>query len=218
MKVNLTSEDLIKFEEDVCQWFADKKVKAPVHLDNGNEEQLIDVFKYLVEEDDWVMCSWRSHYKSLLRGVPYEDMKKAICEGKSISLCFPAQRVISSAIVGGILPIAVGTAMGIKLRGEKHKVVCFIGEMTSETGSAHECIKYSLNHDLPILFVLEDNGKSVCTPTLPVWGMKRLTYSPEEYGTALFDPEGLYTINDKVVYYKYDSKYPHAGCGQRINF
>jgi hypothetical protein len=116
MKVNLTSEDLIKFEEDVCQWFADKKVKAPVHLDNGNEKQLIKVFENLVEEDDWIMCSWRSHYKSLLKGVPYEDMKKAICEGKSISLCFPNQRVISSAIVGGILPIAVGTAMGIKLR------------------------------------------------------------------------------------------------------
>lgn len=213
MKVDYKSEDLIKFEEDVCQWFADKKVKAPVHLDNGNEEQLISVFTDFVDEKDWIMCSWRSHYKALLKGVPYEDMKKAICEGKSISLCFPDQRVISSAIVGGILPISVGTAMGIKLKNEKHKVVCFLGEMTAETGAAHEAIKYSLNHDLPIIFVLEDNEKSVCTPTLPVWNMKKLTYGPE-YNLE----KGPIWINPKVLYYKYQSKYPHAGSGARIQF
>lgn len=227
MQVDLTPEDLIKFEEEVCQWFADKKIKAPVHLDNGNEQQLIDVFKFLVDKEDWCCGSWRSHYKSLLKGVPYEDMKKAICEGKSISLCFPNQRVISSAIVGGILPIAVGIAMGIKLRGEKHKVVCFMGEMTSETGSAHECIKYSLNHDLPILFVLEDNEKSVCTPTLPVWGMSSLTYGPSSTSVPTYKPatdgsgnvfSSIYRINPKVVYYKYQSKFPHAGTGARINF
>lgn len=219
MKVTLKPEDLLKFEEDVCQWFADKKVRAPVHLDNGNEKQLIEIFEHFVDEDDWVMCSWRSHYKSLLKGVPYEAMKQSILEGKSISLCFPNQRVVSSAIVGGILPIAVGTAMGIKLSGGKNKVVCFMGEMTSETGAAHEAIKYSINHDLPVLFVLEDNGKSVCTPTLPVWNLKKLTYAPPEVTMPeLFRPEGIYRINDKVIYYRYESKYPHAGTGARINF
>ena len=153
MKVTLTPEDLIKFEEDVCQWFADKKVRAPVHLDNGNEKPLIEIFEHFVDEDDWVMCSWRSHYKALLKGVPYDDMKEAILDGKSISLCFSKQQVISSAIVGGILPIAVGTALGIKRSGGSNKVICFLGEMTSETGAAHECIKYSVSHDLPILFV-----------------------------------------------------------------
>ena len=40
-----------------------------------------------------------------------------------------------------------------------------MGEMTSETGIAHECIKYSRNFKLPIHFIIEDNQKSVCTET-----------------------------------------------------
>jgi pyruvate dehydrogenase E1 component alpha subunit len=177
------------------------------------------VFENFVNEDDWVMGSWRTHYKCLLKGVTQEEMDKAITEGKSISLCFPKYKVISSAIVGGILPIAVGTAMAIKMKGEKNKVVCFIGEMTSETGAAHEAIKYSLNHDLPILFVLEDNGKSVCTETLPTWGMEKLTYAPADIlCPQMFNPKGIYHINKKLIYYKYESKFPHAGTGARINF
>lgn len=213
MNFSLTAEDLIEFENEVCRVFADKKIHAPVHLDNGNEEQLIRVFKDFVDEEDHCLGTWRQHYKSLLKGVPPDELMDAIKEGKSISLCFPKYRVISSAIVGGILPIALGIALGIKRRGGTNKVVCFMGEMSSETGAAHECIKYSLNHDLPVLWVIEDNEKSVCTPTLPVWGMNELTYSR---GTPL--PDGLVRVNPKVIYYKYKSKYPHAGTGERINF
>lgn len=214
MKVSLTSEDLIKFEEEVCKHFADKKIRAPIHLDNGNEEQLIKVFSRCIDECDWVMGSWRQHYKCLLKGVPPNELMEAIFEGKSISLCFPQYNVISSAIVGGILPIAVGTAMGIKKQGGTNKVVCFLGEMTSESGVFHETLKYSLNHDLPILFVIEDNGKSVCTPTLTVWNQKKLTYGPE----FIDDFKEVYCINPKTIYYKYSSKYPHAGGLTRVQF
>ena len=51
-----------------------------------------------------------------------------------------------------------------------------MGEMTSETGIAHECIKYSRNFDLPIHFVVEDNSMSVCTDTRETWSLKKLTY------------------------------------------
>lgn len=226
MKKLLTSEELLAFEESVCTHFAEKKIRAPVHLDNGNEENLRLIFQHMVNEEDWVMGSWRQHYKCLLKGVHPEDLMRAILDGKSISLCFPEYNVISSAIVGGILPIAVGTAMGIKRSGATNKVVCFMGEMTSETGAAHECIKYSHANDLPILWVIEDNGKSVCTPTLAAWGLDKLTYgvgrpfyvpSIEQPGYTV--PSGVYRITEKVVYYKYDSKYPHAGVGgARINF
>ena len=43
--------------------------------------------------------------------------------------------------------------------------------MTSETGIAHECIKFSQNFNLPILFVIEDNDL-VCTETRVAWGEK----------------------------------------------
>ena len=75
------------------------------------------------------------------------------------------------------MPIAVGTALSLKLKKEKEAMVyCFMGEMTSETGIAHECIKYSRNYNLPIHFIIEDNEKSVCTDTRNAWKLKKLSY------------------------------------------
>ena len=94
--------------------------------------------------------------------------------------------------------------MSIKLRGGKEMVHCFLGDMTSETGVAHECIKYSMNHDLPIRFIIEDNEVSVCTDTRKTWGTEILTYENID--------------NPMIVYYKYNNTYPHAGAGTRVQF
>ncbi len=202
----LTKEELIQFETDMAACFDAAMIRAPVHLYNGNEEQMIKVFKdNNIGPEDWVLCSWRSHYQCLLKGVPPEKLKAAILKGRSISLCFKEQRVLSSGIVTGVIPIATGIAMDIKRKGGTNKVYCFMGEMTSETGVAHECIKYARNHKLPIHFIIEDNGKSVCTDTRATWGMEKLTYED---------------VNDEyVTYYKYKlDKYPHAGAGKRVQF
>jgi pyruvate dehydrogenase E1 component alpha subunit len=203
MITHLTKQDLIDFETEIAGLFNKGQIRAPVHLYCGNEDAMLDVFQN-VREDDWVCCSWRSHYQCLLKGVPREEVKKEIVEGRSISLCFPKQRVVSSAIVTGIVPIAVGLALAIKRSGGANRVYCFMGDMTSETGIVHECIKYSTNHDLPIDFIVEDNGKSVCTETRQVWNQPVLTH------------EG--TKHPKVTYYKYETKYPHAGAGVRVQF
>jgi pyruvate dehydrogenase E1 component alpha subunit len=199
----MTAEDLIAFETEIAELFNAAKIRAPIHLYFGNEARMIEIFRD-VKPEDWVFCSWRSHYQCLLKGVPREQVKAEIMAGHSISLCFPDHRIVSSAIVGGILPIAVGAAMGVKRRGEKARVHCFMGDMTSETGIAHECIKYSTNHQLPIRFIVEDNGKSVCTDTRETWQQPILTY--EKAGHPL------------VVYYQYQTKYPHAGAGVRVQF
>jgi pyruvate dehydrogenase E1 component alpha subunit len=199
----LTKEELIAFEDDIAECFNSGMIKAPVHLYNGNEQEMIDIFED-VEEEDWILCSWRSHYQCLLKGVPRERLKKDIFEGRSISLCYKDYRVLSSGIVGGILPIAVGIALGIKREKGKNMVWCFMGDMTSETGIAYECIKYSSAHDLPIRFIVEDNGKSVCTDTKAAWGIEHLTH---ERGWI-----------DYIAYYEYKPKYPHAGAGKRIQF
>jgi len=198
-----TPDELVAFEEDIAKEFNDSKIKAPVHLYNGNEQEIIDVFKR-VKPNDWVLCSWRSHYQCLLKGVPPEEVKSEIMAGRSITLNFPEHRVLSSAIVTGVLPIAVGLGMGIqRTKGFEH-VWCFLGDMTSETGTAHECIKYARNHQLPVHFIIEDNGKSVCTDTRETWGTQTLTYENSS------DPY--------ITYYKYETKYPHAGAGQRVQF
>lgn len=198
-----TAGELIQFEDEIAEQFNAAQIKAPVHLYSGNEEAIIAVFEQ-VQEQDWVFCSWRSHYQCLLKGVPPEKLKQEILAGHSISLCFPGYRIYSSAIVGGNLPIGVGTAMAIQRQGENAKVYCFLGEMTAETGIAHECIKYSRQHQLPIHFIVEDNGKSVCTDTRATWKLEQLSF---EQST---DP--------MISYYQYETKYPHAGAGVRVQF
>ena len=199
----MTATDLINFETEIADLFNAAKIRAPVHLYSGNEGQIIEIFRD-VRPEDWVCCSWRSHYQCLLKGVPPDQVRAEILAGRSISLCFPEYRVVSSAIVGGILPIAVGIALAIKRRGEAARVHCFMGDMTSETGIAHECLKYSRNHQLPIRFIVEDNTKSVCTDTRESWNQPVLTAE--------------HSSDPMVVYYKYQTKYPHAGAGVRVQF
>ena len=200
----MNKKDLILFEEEIATSFNSGKIRAPVHLYKGNEEKIINVFKN-IKKNDWVFCSWRSHYQCLLKGVPAKEVKEEILAGRSISLCFPKYKIFSSALVGGVLPIAVGTAMSIKYRKEKDsKVYCFMGEMTAETGIAYESIKYSRNFKLPIHFVVEDNEKSVCTDTREAWNQNKLSF------------EGI--NGEYITYYKYKSTYPHAGAGIRVQF
>ena len=197
-------KQLIAFENDIAETFNKGKIRAPIHLYSGNESFLIKFFKKNIKKNDWVFCSWRSHYQCLLKGVPTKTLKKEIIEGKSISLCFMKHKIYSSAIVGGILPISLGMALSFKRKRSKNKVFCFIGDMTSETGIAHETIKYSINKKLPIHFIVEDNSKSVCTDTRNTWSLKKLTY--ENFASKY------------VTFYKYKLKYPHAGAGKRVQF
>src|ERR1043165_2241532 len=121
----MTAADLIKFETEIADLFNAAKIRAPVHLYSGNENMMIELFQD-VRPEDWVCCSWRSHYQCLLKGVPPDELRAEIMAGRPISHCFPKSRVVSSAIVGGILPIAVGIAMGIKRHGESARVHCFM--------------------------------------------------------------------------------------------
>lgn len=203
MKKTKLINKLVNFENKIADLFNNKKIKAPIHLYSGNESQIIKIFQK-VKKNDWVLCSWRSHYQCLLKGVPEKLLLKEIIKGKSISLCFKKYKILSSAIVGGNAPIAVGIAKALKIKKSKNKVLCFVGDMTSETGIVHECIKYSLNYNLPIIFVIEDNNLSVCTDTRKTWKQNKLSYEKIK--------------NKKIIFYKYKNKYPHAGAGIRVQF
>jgi pyruvate dehydrogenase E1 component alpha subunit len=192
----MTKDELIAFEEEIAELFNAGLIPHPVHLSNDNETALIDIFKD-IRRYDWVCGSWRMHYQCLLHGVPSKTLKAAIMHGDSMSLCFPEHRIVSSAIVGGILPIATGIALGIARRGEEDRVHCFAGDMTAQGGMFHECSRYAANHQLPIRWIIEDNGKSVCTPTIEAWGAS---------GEA------------EIVRYDYCSKWPHSGAGIRVQF
>jgi TPP-dependent pyruvate/acetoin dehydrogenase alpha subunit len=194
----MTPEDLIKFEADIASEFNAGHIRAPIHLDGGNESGLIAIFKD-VKPGDWCCCSWRAHAKALLHGVPPEEVKAEIMAGRSMGLCFPSHKFISSAIVGGIVPIAVGIALAIQRAGGNEKVFVFSGDMTATTGIYHECIQYAAGHALPIRFVVEDNGMSVCSETWETWGIRQ---KPKD-------------LERRFVYHL---GFQHSGAGKRIQF
>jgi len=189
---------LIDFETEVKERYEAGEIKAPVHLASNNEEQLIEIFKD-VGKDDWVFCSWRNHYHALLHGIPRDTLMDMIVRGKSMSVYSDKPKFYSSSIVGGILPIALGVAKSIKLKGGTNKVWCFVGDMTFETGIFYETYKYSRNFELPLEFVIEDNNLSTNTPVAEAWGGKQ-------------------TVPSDVYYYEYKSEYPHHGTGNWVLF
>jgi pyruvate dehydrogenase E1 component alpha subunit len=196
--IEQTKETLITFEELIVEHWSNAKIRGPIHLSNGNEEQLIEIFSR-IKTSDWVFSTWRSHYHALLKGVCPVWIEEEILKGKSITLCNMDEKFYSSAIVGGTLSIALGVAMGIKQNGGDEKVFVFVGDMSFESGIFYEVHKYAKNFDLPIVFVVEDNGVSTYTPTEATWNTKR-------------------EIPSDVIYYTYKSKFPHYGTGKWIAF
>lgn len=193
-----TKEQMIDFEELIVRHWEDAKIRGPVHLSNGNEDQLLEIFKR-IKPTDWVFSTWRSHYHAMLKGISLDWLEGQILQGKSITICNMEEKFYSSAIVTATLPIALGVAQGIKKSGSTDKVWCFIGDMCFETGIFYEVHKYARNFDLPLYFVVEDNGISTYTPTEATWNVKR-------------------DIPSDVVHYTYRSRFPHYGSGKWVAF
>ena len=189
---------LINFEILIKSLYEKGKIKAPIHLSGNNEDQLIKIFRK-IKPSDWVVSNWRSHYHALLHGIPEVWLKKIILEGRSMGINSKQYKFYSSSIVGGGLPIALGLALSIKKKKLKEKVFVFIGDMTFETGIFHETYKYSKNFNLPIKFIVEDNGLSTNTPTKLTWNKTQI-------------------LPKDIIYYKYKRKFPHHGTGNWVLF
>lgn len=196
--VTLTEENLILFEKKIVNHWENALIRGPVHLSNGNEKQLIEIFKR-INKNDWVFSTWRSHYHALLKDINPDWIEQEILNGKSITICNTDEKFYSSAIVGGTLSIALGVAKGLQLTNSTEKVWCFVGDMSFESGIFYEVHKYARNFELPLYFIVEDNEISTYTPTVETWSKKR-------------------EIPDDVIYYQYHSKFPHYGTGKWIAF
>lgn len=198
-EIEHTKEDLITFENLIASHWESGKVRGPIHLSGGNEDELIEIFKR-VKKTDWVFSTWRSHYHALLKGICPVWLEEQILNGKSITIVNKDEKFYSSAIVASIIPIAVGVALSNKKNNVSDNVWCFIGDMAFETGTFYEMYKYSKCYDLPINFVIEDNGVSTNTPTIETWnGVKK-------------------EIPNDVIWYDYKKIWPHYGTGKWVIF
>jgi TPP-dependent pyruvate/acetoin dehydrogenase alpha subunit len=215
----MSPQALIEFETKIGEMFNTKQIKAPIHLYHGNEEKMIKIFEAIDKESDWVCCTWRNHYQALLKGVTPERLTEEIVKGKSMIMNLPEHKFICSSIVGGIPSIATGLALGEKLAGTNNHVWSWCGDMSAETGAFHEAYKYARTQNLPITFIVESNGLSVTTPTVEVW-RRLIPYYIDDRDAfmAKIVCDEIYT-QPNLIYYQYENtKYPHAGAGQRVQF
>lgn len=203
----MNKEDLIQFETDIKDEFLQAKIKAPIHLSDGNEDQLIRIFQK-IDRNDWVFSTWRNHYHALLHGIDPGWLKEQIMLGRSMSINSSDPKFFTSAIVGSTPSIAVGAALALKKKGSPQKVWCFVGDMGRETGIYQESLKFTENYDLPLMFIIEDNGYSVGAPTQAAWGSQDFFHNAP--------PSRLSKHEIKYSYIK--TKYPHVGAGEWVTF
>lgn len=192
----MTAADLIRIESRIVELWKAGEVPYMTHLAGGNEQQLIDIFSQIDTERDYIFVSHRAHYHALLFGMPEEELIRQILAGRSMCLCWP--RMVQSSIVAGTCSIAAGKAYGIKLRGGKEKVWCFLGDGASDEGSFTEAARWADANELPIRYIIEWNDSSCGVLHAKRWGGS---------------PSGDWP--DNVQSYRYTPVYPHAGCDIR---
>jgi TPP-dependent pyruvate/acetoin dehydrogenase alpha subunit len=192
-----TPQTLSAFSQRVRDAFIAKRIPGPVHLcDDAQADDLVRIFRD-IKPEDWVFATWRSSFHALLKGIPEEEVFQMILDGRSMYLMSKEYRFFASSIVGGILPIALGVAEGIKRNGGGAWCRVFVGDMCKTTGLYSEFVRYVEGHQLPVVIISEDNGLSTNTPTREAWG----TGNHHHY-----------------TGYAYKRTVPHVGVGERVQF
>ncbi len=189
----MNKDDLIAFENRIGKHYENGDLPFLFHLSGGNEDQLIELFKN-IDEKDYVLSNHRSHYHALLHGISPEKLEKMIIDGRSMFVYDKDKNFFCSAIIGGTPGIAIGIAWALKRKRSKQKVWCFVGDGTEDNGHLFEAIRYAEGWDLPCIFVIENNNRSVEATNADRWGAT----SDYEWNS------------NKVIKYKYDITFPHA--------
>ena len=220
----ISKEELIDFEDEIAAIYATGAIKGPIHLNDPNQlNMLIRIFQD-IQPDDYIFATWRNHASFLLKGVPKELVKQEILAGRSMGMQFPQYRAFCSSIVAGCVPIALGAAWALKNKQSTSRVYCQIGDMAAMCGVVTEAMRYAYNHQLPLYWIIENNYKSVGTPTKEAWGQG---FNIEEL-YALFEvifseytdsPTGSEKwFREHVLYYEYEMAKPHSGIGKFLTF
>lgn len=160
-------------EERIAAVYAEQEMRCPVHLSVGQEAVAAGVSAALAPED-WALSGHRAHAHYLAKGGSLRAMIAELygrvtgcCEGKggSMHLVDTSVGFLGSVpIVGSTIPIAVGAALGARMRGEPRVTVAYFGEGATEEGVFHEALNYAVLRNLPVVFVCENNFFSVYSP------------------------------------------------------
>lgn len=149
-----------------------KDIFVPVHLSLGHEAVAADLHEYL-KPQDWLFSTHRNHHHYFAKGGSEQKLWDEIMGLESgVNQGFSGSQGISdksinfhaSAIVGGLVGVATGTAYALKLNGSEAIVVCVVGDAGTEAGVFWESLNFAALHKLPVAYIVENNGMSVDSP------------------------------------------------------
>jgi pyruvate dehydrogenase E1 component alpha subunit len=162
-----------RFEEKIIEVYPAQDMKTPVHLYIGEEAIATGVCAHL-RKDDYIFTTHRGHGHCLAKG---SDPEKLYAEfygritgcskgkGGSMHPVDPENGILgTTAIVGGGIPLAVGTALASKMKRDGRISVSFFGDGASEEGTFHESLNFAALKQLPVVFVCENNFYATTSP------------------------------------------------------
>lgn len=183
-------------ERAIQQEYPQNKMKTPMHMSMGEEGIVAGVCTALKGKAKFY-GTYRSH--ALYIAVTGEtDGFFAELYGKaagpaggkagSMHLASPNHGlVMTSAVVGTTIPVAVGGAFREKYMDTDKIAVAFFGDGAVDEGVFWESLNLACLWRLPILFVCEDNGLAIHTPTSARRGFKSLGKIAEQYNCSVYD-------------------------------
>ncbi|MGF1471288.1 MAG: thiamine pyrophosphate-dependent dehydrogenase E1 component subunit alpha [Rubrobacteraceae bacterium] len=163
-----------EFEERLHTEFATGDIPGFVHLYAGEEAIAAGVMAHL-DSDDYVASTHRGHGHAIAKGCDVKGMMKEIygkadglCRGKGGSMHIAdldKGMLGANGIVGGGPPLVCGVGLSAKVRGTEQVAVSFTGDGGSNQGTTLESMNLAAVWDLPVVFVIENNGYAEATST-----------------------------------------------------
>lgn len=157
----------------------------------GQEAVAVGVTQAL-EEDEWILPLHRNLGVFTSRHMPlhkllmqWQGNQSGYSKGRERSFHFGnAQHHICGMIshLGPQLGIADGIALAHKLKKENKVVVVFTGEGGTSEGDFHEAVNVAAVWDLPVIFVIENNGYALSTPVNEQYRCEALVEKARGYG------------------------------------
>jgi len=179
------------FEERVGQLKRADEVHGLVHLSSGQEGVAAGVCTQL-RDDDVVYSGHRAHGHAIAKGarlgpVLAELMGRdgGLCRGLggSMHLVDVAHGFMgATGVVGGNIPIALGSALAARLRGDDSVAVVFFGDGAVQAGHFNETVNLAALWRLPIVLVCENNGFAEFTPRAAHTIVERVSDVVAPYG------------------------------------
>ena len=198
-----------EFEERLHIEIATGDIPGFTHLYAGQEAIAVGVCEHL-NDADYIVSTHRGHGHCIAKGCDVFGMMKEIygrqgglCNGKggSMHIADVTKGMLgANAIVGGGPPIAVGAAIACKQRGNKNVSVAFGGDGSSNQGTVFEAMNMAVVLQVPVIFILENNGYSEHTGAAYAVGSQDLTERSGAFGmpAECVDGADFHAVYDAV--------------------